>query len=248
MSSLLPILLLITSLASAAPKEVDVWSYYTTPPFITAEGEGLSHEFIALLNRTSADSYHFNLRLIPRTRIDRHLQEGSAGAVLFVHWSWMGDQDRSRYLWSPAILSDRNEVASRMQGQGPTQIHFDGASSLAGLTFGGALGRKYKGLEPAFADGTITRRDTRREEQNLDMLLHGRIDVTSAAATVLRYHVHAKGLEDDIFFSPTPLFSYTRHLLVTPAIKEVMPLLTRFIESLPHNPDWQQTMQRYAVQ
>ncbi len=241
-------MLLFSSIVNAAPKQIDVWTYYTAPPFITAEGEGLSHDFIALLNRHTAGQYQFNLQVIPRTRINRHLKDELPGLVLFVNWIWMGDKQKSKYLWSPAILSDRNEVASRMRGKVPTQIHYKGADSLKGLVFGGELGRKYKGLEEAFKDGTISRRDARREQQNLDMLVHGRIDVTSAAATVIRYKVRSKGMEDEIFFSPTPLFSYTRHLLVTPAIKEVMPVLERFIAQLAGSQEWQQIKERYAVQ
>ena len=242
------LLALLSAPLQAAEQEVEVWTYYTSPPFITGEGAGLSHDFIDLLNRHTEGRYRFVLKVLPRTRINRNLETGQPGLVLFVSWIWMGDPQQTKYLWSPAILYDRNEVISRVDGKAPTQILFQGPDSLQGLTFGGELGRRYKGLQDAFASGQISRRDARREEQNLDMLVHGRIDVTSMASTVARYKVRQKGLEGRVYFSPEPLAYYTRHLLIVPSLSELEPVLAEFIEGLEQRPEWQRVKERYAVE
>lgn len=231
-----------------AEQVIPVWTYYFDPPFITGEGQGLSVEFIGLLNEHFRGQYRFELEELPRSRINRNLDEQLAGIVLFVNWAWMGDPDKTKYLWSLPILSDRNEVVSRVNGKPPTRIDFAGAESLKGMVFGGLTGRRYKGLEESFKNNSITRNNVRQEEQNLELLLLDRIDVTSGSSSVIRYMVKVKGLEQDIFFSPTPLFSYTRHLLITPPLKPLEPLLNRFIEDLQHSPVWASIRTRYAVE
>ena len=252
MSRLSPVPLLVLCLLAmplaAAEREVEVWTYYTSPPFITAEGEGLSHDFIDLLNRHFADRYRFKLKVLPRTRINRNLESDQPGLVLFVSWIWMGDPDRTKYLWSPIILRDRNEVISRASGKAPTQILYQGPESLEGLVFGGELGRRYKGLQAAFESGQITRRNARREEQNLDMLVRGHIDVTSIASTVARSKIQKKGLEGQVHFSPNPLTYYSRHLLLTRPLSELEPLLADFVNQLEQLPEWQRIKASYAVE
>jgi polar amino acid transport system substrate-binding protein len=239
--------LLLLSSTVQAREQIPVWTYYTSSPFITGEGTGLSYEFIALLNRYSKGKYHFELTPLPRTRINRHLEDGRPGLVLFVNWAWMGDKDKTKYLWSPALLSDRNEIVSRAFGKPPNRIEYSGPASLEGAVFGGELGRRYKGLEASFADGSIIRRNARREQQNLDMLVLGRIDVTSGSASTIRYQVNQKGLKDKLYFSPQPLFSYTRHFLIAPQLAPLSPFLSRFVTQLQQDPDWTRIKKRYFV-
>lgn len=233
-------------------EEVSVWTYYPDAPFTTADAEGLNYDFIQLLNKYSLNhdqlrQYQFKLNLIPRSRINRNLKDEVPGIVLFVNWVWMGDKGKSKYLWSDAVLTDRNEIASRAQGQTPNRINYDNVDLLKGLTFGGVTGRIYKGLEDSFKSGEIKRQDVREEEQNLDLLLHGRIDITSMAASVLNYKLQVKGIQDQIYLSPTPLISYTRHFLITRHFANLEPYINQFISSLKDNPEWHQIKQKYAV-
>lgn len=66
----------------------------------------------------------------------------------------MGDDARNKYLWGPAIITDRNEIISRVN----QKIEFVGtAESLKGLVFGGLLGRQYSGLMKTMERNDIIR-------------------------------------------------------------------------------------------
>lgn len=254
MSRILPTItaLVIVIMALAGPAhagevEVAAWSYYKFAPFVTGEKKGLMYDFVALLNEGAVGRYRFTAELLPRKRLDYRIAGGEQGIVLFVNGVWMGDPEQKRYLWTPPILSDRNEVISRMSGQKPVRVIFDGPASLGGMRLGGVLGRKYKGLEEAIARGDILREDARGADHNLKKLLFGRIDIMSAPGTMLHYLVREMALEDKIFFSPNPLFSHTRHLLVTKKLEEVHGFLDGIVAALPENARWQAIKEKYGV-
>lgn len=251
-STILCVLLIAFVARAHAEQAIPVWTYYPSAPFITAQGQGLSYDFIQLLNEYSQQNgqlnqYHFELKPLPRTRINRNLAEGIPGMVLFVNWAWMGDKNKTEYLWSGVILTDRNEIASRSTGKQPIRIEYEYPDSLKGMVFGGVTGRFYKGLEGKFKSGDIIRRDVRQEELNLDLLLRGRIDFTSISSSVLNYKVREKGIQGEIHYSSTPLISYTRHLLITKTLASLAPEIESFVSSLEGNPKWHAIKRKYAV-
>ena len=135
----LVLLLLYSTAVGADEKLIEAWTYYDVPPFVTGKGQGLVYDFVELLNLEAKGSYKFKVTVYPRKRLDAQLEAGKQGVVLFVNWEWMGDDARNKYLWGPAIITDRNEVVSRAN----KRIEFDGtAESLKGLVFGGLLGRR----------------------------------------------------------------------------------------------------------
>ena len=245
-------LLCATISVADAQHDITVWTYYSDAPFITQEEHGLSYEFIDLLNHYSLTheglkDYHFKLELVPRKRLNRNLSDNVPGMVLFVNWSWMGDKNRTKYLWSDEIIYDRNEIVSRAQGKHPNRVNYLDESSLKGLVFGGVSGHFYKGLEDAFKSGDIIRLDVRNEEQSLDLLLRERIDITSVSSSVLNFMLRSKGIESEIYISPIPMISYTRHLLITQHYKNLESDINQFISSLKHSPEWHGIKQKYAV-
>lgn len=242
------LVLCLFSHKAQALETIPVWTYYFSPPFITTYRQGLSYEFIDLLNQYAQEHYRFELQQLPRTRINRNLDDNLSGIVLFVNWQWMQDSEKTKYLWSLPIIRDSNEIISRKHGTLPVKIDFNGAESLKGMVFGGLIGRHYKGLESAFDNGDIIRRNVRNEEQNLALLLRDRIDVLSSAATVIRYKARVAGLENQIYYSPQPMFSYTRHLLITKDLNKLEPLINGFIQSLEQNPAWKSIKIKYAVE
>ena len=235
------------TLAAADEINVPVWTYYTSAPFITGKNSGLSYDFIKILNKYTKGKYVFSLEILPRTRINRNLKNNIKGIVLFVNWSWMQDPDKSKYIWSESILSDQNEILSRKDGKNPTKIIFTNVSALKGNIFGGVRGHRYKNLEASFENGDVIRKDVRSVGQNLELLLRERIDFTTSNASVVRYAIKHKNLEDKIFLSPRPLFSYTRHLLITKNLKEIESDINLFVNSLNSNTEWGEIMDFYAV-
>src|SRR5690606_39533339 len=67
--SLLPVLCL-------AQQPVEVWTYHLTPPFKVNASQGLSQDFVDLLNNDPANAgrFRFQLTELPRKRLDLQLE------------------------------------------------------------------------------------------------------------------------------------------------------------------------------
>ena len=222
---------------------ITVWNYYLTPPFKTSKTEGLAFDFVNLMNKESVGRFHFQLRSVPRSRLNYYLEHNQQGVVLFVNWLWMGKYAKEKYLWSPEILKDRNEVISSIDNK----ISFEGPESLKGLIFGGIRGRRYKGLESFFSSNEIIRFDVNGEEQVLNMIVKNRVDVTSQPRTLANALIKSLGIEDKIFFSPKPLFHYSRHIMTTPVLVDVHAHLSDFAKNLDGHPEWSAILNKYEL-
>lgn len=232
------------AIANTDSTEIQVWSYYQSPPFVTAPNQGLLYDFVDLLNQQSKGRYQFNLTLYPRKRLDLKLQAGDQGIVLFVNGIWMSDPKLTRYLWSTALLEDHNEIISNKQHP----VRYNGnLNSLKGLIFGGVLGREYAPLTEAITRGEIKREDSGSQEQNLKKLQFGRIDFTSMPETVFRYYEQQLKLEGQFYRADIPLTTYSRHLLITKGLSEVHRDLDVLIQDLEGLPQWQEILKRYGL-
>lgn len=228
----------------SAAENIVVYSYYTYPPFCTSDSTGLSYDLIKILNSYSQGQYTFVLKHYPRKRIDMILEEKRKAIVLFVHWSWMNDQNRTKYLWTSSIMTDRNEVISHKDNP----IQFDGtAESLHGLTLGGIHGRVYKGLMASIKNGAITRVDVNYEEQNIHKLELQRINVMTIPQSMLNYFYVKDSLHNFIYISPTPFSSYTRHILVPQHEKKLHSHLDAFVKNLNDNKEWLIIKKKYNL-
>lgn len=237
------VMCLFFPVSGSAQKVIPVWTYYDFAPFIIEEGKGLAYDFVEMLNTYAKGSYRFELTVYPRKRIDAKLASEEQGIVLFVHWSYMGDKEKTKYLWGPILMHDQNEIVSRAD----RKIDFDGtAESLKGLTFGGVLGRRYPEFEEAMKRGDIKRDDAHGEEQSLRKLLAGRIDVTTIPKPVLHYFIQSMKLEGKLYVSPTPRSTYTRHLLITKGLQAEHEFLTRFVQESSDTAKWQEMMAKYG--
>mgnify|MGYP000119309389 CR=1 FL=1 len=107
-------LLVFPSVTGATENVIRAWTYYNVPPFVTGKGQGLVYDFVELLNLHAEKNYQFQVIVYPRKRLDAYLDAGEQGIVLFVNWEWMGENAQTKYLWGPAILTDQNEIISRV--------------------------------------------------------------------------------------------------------------------------------------
>jgi polar amino acid transport system substrate-binding protein len=237
-------LIAVCPLPSRAEEQfVSVWSYYGFPPFITSKNQGLSHDLVELLNERGQGRFRFELRLLPRKRIDLLLSDSVTGIVLFVNPSWMGLRNLQKYEWTPSLFSDRNVIVSNVA----RKVDFTGPESLAGLTLGGILGRKYEALDELVDAGLIKREDATSEQSNLLKLCEKRIDFTTGPETMLRPLVESLCIEKHIYFSPTPLFQYTRHILISDASPALSEFIVQFVRGLPTNPKWIAIKDKYKL-
>jgi len=223
---------------------VHVWSYYESLPFKTdSTGAGLSQDLVELLNQQSNSPYDFQLEIIPRIRLDYYLQQKHPGMVIFVNWKWMGDSTKQKYLWSHALMKDRNEVVSSTDNP----IQYQGPSSLKGLSFAAIRGRRYLGLDTLMEADEIHRRFVNNEGSVLLLLTSGRVQVTSMAKTLLMSHIQKHNLQNKIFISDKPLFTYTRHIMVSKNLPEVYEAVQKFTLNIKKMPKWQAILKKYGL-
>lgn len=220
-----------------------VWNYYLAPPFISSNRQGLAQDFVNLMNKKSIGKFNFELSSIPRARLNKYLKEEHQGIVLFVNWAWMGKGAKEKYLWTNQVLKDQNEIISSLD----KKIVFQDPHSLKGLIFGAVRGRKYKSLESLFITNEIKRFDVSKEKQVIEMLLRDRVDVTSQPRTLILALIKEMGVKDKLFFSPKPLFSFTRHIMITKKLKEVSNHLNSIVDNLSKDEEWNKILYKYDL-
>lgn len=235
--------LLLPSIAKADQNTITIWSYYQQPPFVTEKGEGLSYDFIDLLNKHAKKRYNFELMLMNRQRLNSLLKKNISGIVLFVNPLWMDDETQDKYLWSSPILQDRNEIISPIN----KRINYNGVKSLKGLTFGSVSGRIYHGLETSFSTNEVTRYELKNTELVLKMLAAERLDVTSQPRSVAKLLVKKLGIENQLYFSPKPLFQFDRHIMTTKILSTTHTFIEEFIVSLKNNYQWENILKQYNM-
>lgn len=234
---------LSSGFAKTKAEEVVVWSYYIFPPFQDAENQGLTHDFVQLMEEEADGRFHFYLDVMPRKRIEQHLHKDDPGLVLFVSPEWIKPPG-TQFVWSEALFPDRNGIL--FYGLRPTS--YSGPEDLYGKRMGGVVGRKYKGLDEAVDSGRIIREDAWDEELNVLKLADGRIDFMTAPESTLRYLVKRLKVEDKVSFSRTPLFEYTRHILIYNTSPEVQEFVLKLVRNLPTNPKWLKLKEKYQLQ
>lgn len=228
----------------AQKQEIVVWNYYLSPPFYISKNNGLAYDFVSLLNEKFKDKYVFKLRNLPRIRLNRELNLKENGILLFVNWKWMGKGSKKSYYWTEKILKDKNIIISHINNQ----LILKDDTTFDNLIFGGIRGRKYKALESFFNTKQLKRYDVDSEEQVLNMIIKNRVDITTqpfSIATAISKKMH---IRDKLFFSPNPLFSFNRYIMITPSLQHIKLPLNQFIKKLSQNSKWQKILQKYDLE
>ncbi len=229
--------------AQAQAEEITVWSYYVFPPFIAEGNQGLTHGLLGLMDEEADGRFTFHLQIMPRKRIEQQIAAGDQGIVLFISPEWF-DLPGEDAVWSGTLFADRNGILF----SGLRQINYSGPQTLFGMTMGGVVGRRYKGIDGEVESGRIIREDVLDEELNVLKLAERRIDFMTAPESVLRYLVAHLGAEKKVNFSPTPLFEYTRHILINRLSPEAREFVLQFVRDLPTNPSWLKLKKKYKLQ
>lgn len=235
-------LLFQISNAFADKQKVTVWNYYLTPPFYNSDSSGLAFDFVNILNELTTQ-YEFELNSVPRARLNVYLNKNKQGIVLFVNKLWMNDDSNTQYLWTPAILFDQNEVVSSVENK----VNYKNPDSLIGLKFGAVRGRGFKPLNSHFTSNKIKRVDVNREEQLLKLLIKGRIDITSLPRTSVNYLCQSLDFKGKLYFSPMHLYSFSRHIMITPRLDNVHSELLNVVNKLNTNLGWQAILKKYQL-
>lgn len=237
----------LTSSHLASKEVITLWSYYDYPPFVTemADKKGLSFDFVEMLNLFNSDQdYQYTLEVTPRKRLDSYLKSGRQGAVLWVNPIFFADVQRQKYRWTEQLLQDEQSFISRSK----TPFIFEDAKSLMqpGFVLGGIRGHLYGGIQAEIDAGKIIRSDVSYIKQNIGMLLKNRVDCFLIPFTTMKYYEKEMKLSRKIYYSPKPLNSYSRHILVNHNNK-VYSALNRVVNQLEKDDYWMALLAQYGL-
>lgn len=228
---------------AAEPRVVTLYVYHLKPPFIVdlPRERGLYYDFADFLN-SKGGAYRFRTLYLPRNRIEHELEQGELdGVLLGVSPVWFRDKDEEKYLWTPPMYQDQDEIVSRVA----TAFDYQGPESLAGKSVGGVLGFTYFGIDQMVAQGKVARRNTVGEREVLQMVLKGRVDVGIVSRSTLDYLSTFEGLGDTLYRSAQPHDRYARRMLVPRHDKALYDFLSLVLRDLDEDGDWQAILARY---
>lgn len=224
---------------------VPVWIYHATPPFVVDEQNktGISYDLAKLLTERSEGEFDFHIEVLPRIRVDERLSSGDSGIVFWANNVWFGDEHKSQYLWSSAIMQDKNAVISPVSNP----LEYDSADSLIGKDFVGVRGHHYLHVDALVKQGEINRMDVTSQQAALLSIASGHTEVSILANCTAIYYSEKLGLGDKIHFSSIPHSYYKRHILVQPQLQGVFEFIEKFAIESTDNAKWQALLESYQI-
>ena len=231
--------LVLGNAAAGAVEKISLYSHYTTAPF-AVEGvpPQLSYtvRLAAWLTAQSAGRYLFEARQMPRLRLNRIVAQADwQGVVAWANPLWFADPERQRFLWSSALMSDRNVLVSRQVDH----VLFPVQEPAQPLRLGGISGHFYADLQPFIQRGLLLREDAQNDLSNVLKLQHGRVDIVVVQASSLAY-LRSQMADFDQWASVSPTLqpSYQRYLFTSTANPQLMAFLQQALLQLAQAPEW----------
>ena len=225
--------------AAGAAEKISLYSHYTTAPF-AVEGvpPQLSYtvRLAAWLTAQSAGRYLFEARQMPRLRLNRIVARADwSGVVAWANPLWFADPERQRFLWSSALMSDRNVLVSRQVDR----LQFPVQGPARPLRLGGINGHFYADLEPLIQRGQLLREDAQNDLSNVLKLQYERVDMVVLQASSLAYlRTQVGDFDQWASVSPTLQPSYQRYLFTSTANPQLMVFLQQALVQLAQAPEW----------
>ncbi|MCH2057313.1 MAG: transporter substrate-binding domain-containing protein [Thalassotalea sp.] len=224
-------------------KEVLVYSYHLKPPLVVDDKReiGLYFDIVTYLNKAS-DEYHFDLVYVPRKRIEVMMQEGTFNGILLgVNPVCFKGRDRTKYLLTDLVLSDRDELISLKT----EPFEFNTPKSLNGKVFGGVRGFYYFGINEYINAGNALRIDTEREIDLFTLLARNRIDTALISQSTFDYMIVKNQWHGKFHVSEKPHDIYGRHILVPKDKASIFEHINPIVKQLHSDSSWQQTLTSY---
>jgi len=244
LSALVLLCLLLAMPLRAGADRITVWVYHDFPPFVVdADTQtGMSFNLARMLTERAQGRYAFDVVVLPRQRLNAELENDAPGVVLWVNPLWFGDAGRDTYLWTAAVLNDRNDVISPME----EPFTYDGPTSLDGKTLVGVKGHRYPGIDLRIAAGTVDRMDVSSEAALVQFIASGRGSVGVIAHSAAWYFVQSYGLEDHVHFAPAAHSTYQRFIMVQPQLPDVHAFVQENLPAITASQDWQAMLDQHG--
>lgn len=234
--------LLSSTQAFAQKTTIEVLTYYGFAPFIIDESkeQGLVYDFTRYLNTLDHPQYHFKALYLPRKRLNARLAQKQRVIIAFVSPKWFKGADN---IWSIPVLVGQNDVISLKD----KPVEFTGVSSLLGKTLVASLGSKFPVIEQALANGDIKRVNGLTMPHVAKLLIKNRGDFSSMPKISSLYVFKELQALDKIHYSAQPLFTFKRHLLLSPILNKLKPWIDDLISHSVTDPAWLATIHKYGL-
>ncbi|RRS07820.1 ABC transporter substrate-binding protein [Pseudoalteromonas sp. J010] len=222
-------LFLLGSFPAYSALQQTLYVYHNKPPYITDldAREGLYFDIVRLIN-SHATELQFDLRFIPRKRLDKLLQEAQLpGFILGVNPAWFGDIKKQKYLWSSPLMYDTDEFVSHIEH--PFEYYHP--SSLSGNLVGTIAGYYYRYLDQKNEYSKVQRVDVNSEEALLEMVLKKRVNVAIVSRSTTEYLATKNGWKEVFYFSQNPHETYYRAIMAPESLKAEFTLLQHALDS-----------------
>lgn len=233
---------------AGAQQSIPAYNTYQLPPFVVDGKDGLAADLVAYLNGKLKGKVTLELHVMPRERLNQTVIDDAnfKGVVLFLSPAFVGDMDKKKFAWTPAIMADGNEVVSPAS----KKVEFKGPDSLKGLAFQGVLGNKYAGLEDRFGKD-IKRADSNSELQVLKMLASDRAEVAVMAGSIYRYLLKTYGVSDGLtgklHLSATQHMKFDRFMFTASGNTVLHQQLSAVAADMPNDPAWLAVLAKYGL-
>ncbi|MCP4134022.1 MAG: amino acid ABC transporter substrate-binding protein [bacterium] len=239
---LLAFFIFIPGVLSSA-ETVKVYTYHLMPPYIIDEKKqtGIYYDFSRYMN-SKTKKYKFVTRYTPRKRLNQLIKNKKLdGILLGVNPTWFKDRARVKFLWTSAIIKDRDEVVSNKQ----RKVRYTGPQSLKGMRLGGVRGFYYFGIDDLVKKKQITRDDSHSETANLKKLLRQRLDITIVSTLSLKYLVKKYNWQNKFYVSPKPHDSFKRHVMIPRSKRKLYNHISPIVRKMLNNPKWKRMLRKY---
>ncbi|NLG35675.1 MAG: transporter substrate-binding domain-containing protein [Lentisphaerae bacterium] len=236
-------LLAVSGRAAAArgPEELVLHTYHDKAPYYSpgledpaTPGRCIYVDLAVYLNARQR-AFQVRIEYLPRARLNRRLEQGDLpGGVIGVHPLWFRDKDRTRHLWTPPFMSDRDVVVVA-RGRAFPYAH---PRDLAGKTVTLPRGLYYWGVTELIAEGKIRGEETERELQNLQKVARGRADATITSIYAFRNMAAAYGLEGQLEILPAAHDEYDRMILLPRGYEKAYAAIEPLLRGALNDPAW----------
>lgn len=234
--------------AATAADTVTAFNTYQAVPFVVESG-GLAADLVGYLNDKLKGKYQFQLSIIPREKLNQTIEKDPnfKGVVLFLNPMFVGDADKKKYHWTPAIISDSNAVISL----NTKKLEYVDPDSLKGLKFAGVTGNKYAGIEERFGKD-IQRENANEELSNLRKVAAGKSDVTIMPMSTYRFLLKQLGDQSPVkamlYLSSKPHAKFDRYLFTSNGDATLAKELDAVATGMKSDATWKTIAAKYGLE
>jgi polar amino acid transport system substrate-binding protein len=232
----------ITPSYASNAEQVKVYTYHEKPPYFmpatensSSNYQGIYADFVDYLNAKQSE-YVFELSFLPRIRLENLLTKNSLdGIVIGVNPRWFADTKREKYLWTNAIMKDKNVFLVNEKNSYTNYIKNE---QFIGSKMALARGGYHKGITELINQGKIKVSLTNTDIQNLEMLVYNRVDVTIMSPLTVGYILKNNDFKKNFRILAEPHEQYERMILIPKNQAAIFPTLSKIVQQSESDKLW----------